>query len=269
MANLLAMKNIWHLFKIHPATYILILSFLFTGLIKNIILIYLIIFIHELGHVFIIKTLKYKILQIDIYPSGGVTKIDKPINTKISHDLLIASFGILFQIILSLIFKLLFYLSYIRISTYELFLTYNTTILIFNLLPIIPLDGYQILRCIGEIFFPYQKAFKISFIISAISIICFATYTKILSLNNYLIISFLLYKIIIELKNFKYQKVRFELERHLYYYPYQKIRYEKLLNLSLLKKNTYHYFKSNNTYLSEKKILKKKYSSLHFHTFNL
>ena len=256
------MKNIWHLFNIHFSTYLLILSFLLTGLIKNIILIYLIVIFHELGHILIIKLLGYKILRVDIYPSGGVTKIDKKINTKISHDLLIASFGILFQILLYFLFSFFYSLSFIRSSTYELFLTYNTTILIFNLLPIIPLDGYQLLRCIWEILFPFKKAFKISFIISVLSILLFITYNQIFSLNNYLIISFLVYKIIYEYKNFKYQNTRFQLERFLNDLPYRSIRNEKKLDLSFLKKNTYHYFKKGNTYVSEKKILERKFSTL-------
>lgn len=254
------MKNIWHLFNIHFSTYLLILSFLFTGLIKNIILIYLIVIFHELGHILIIKLLGYKILRVDIYPSGGVTKIDKKINTKISHDLLIASFGVFFQILLYLIFYFLYSFSFIRSSTYELFLTYNTTILIFNLLPIIPLDGYQFLRCIWEILFPFKKAFKISFVISLVSVLLFVTYNQIFSLNNYLIVSFLIYKIIYEYRNFKYQNTRFQLERYLNDFPYSKIKNEKKVDLALLKKDTYHYFKKDNTYVSEKKILEKKYS---------
>ena len=254
------MKNIKHLFNIHISTYFLILSFLFTGLIKNIILIYFIVLFHEFGHILIIKLLGYKILRVDIYPSGGITKIDKKINTKISHDLLIASFGIFFQIILYILFYFLYSFSFIRSSTYELFLTYNTTILIFNLLPIIPLDGYQFLRCIWEIFLPFKKAFKISFIISIISVLLFITYNHLCSLNNYLIITFLIYKIVYEYKNFKYQNYRFELERCLNDFPYRKIKNERKLDLALLKKDTYHYFKKDNTYISEKKILEKKYS---------
>ena len=63
-----------------------------------------------------------------------------------------------------------------------------------------------------------------------------------------------------EFKNFKYQNMRFQLERYLNDLPYQKIRNEKQLDLSLLKKDTYHYFKKDNTYVSEKQILKKKFS---------
>ncbi len=256
------MKNILHLFNIHISTYFFILSFLFTGLIKNIMLIYFIVIFHELGHIFIIKILGYKVLRVDIYPSGGVTKIDKKINTKLSHDIFIASFGIVFQIILYFIFTFLYSLSFIRSSTYELFVTYNITILIFNLLPIIPLDGYQLLRSIWEILFPYKKAFKISLVISVISILLFITYNQILSLNNYLVISFLIFKLVTELKNFKYQNMRFLLERYLNDLPYRKIKNESIIDLSLLKKDTYHYFKKGNTYVSEKKVLNKKFSLL-------
>ena len=225
-------------------------------------LIYFIVIFHELGHIFIIKILGYKVLRVDIYPSGGVTKIDKKINTKLSHDIFIASFGIVFQIILYFIFTFLYSLSFIRSSTYELFVTYNITILIFNLLPIIPLDGYQLLRSIWEILFPYKKAFKISLVISVISILLFITYNQILSLNNYLVISFLIFKLVTELKNFKYQNMRFLLERYLNDLPYRKIKNESIIDLSLLKKDTYHYFKKGNTYVSEKKVLNKKFSLL-------
>ncbi len=253
------MKSILPRFNIHLSTYFLILSFLFTGLIKNIILIYVIVLFHELGHIFIIKLLGYKIIRVDIYPSGGITRIDKKINTKISHDLFIASFGVIFQILLYFLFTFLYSSSFIRISTFKLFLTYNTTILLFNLLPIIPLDGYQLLRSLWEIFFPYKKAFKISFILSVLSILLFITYNHLFSLNNYLIITFLIYKMVYEYKNFKYQNYRFLLERYLHDFPYQKIKNEKEVDLSLLRKDTYHYFKRNNTYVSEKKLLKRNF----------
>ena len=260
------MKNIWHLFNIHTSTYFLILSFLFTGYIKNIILIYVIVFFHELGHIFIIKLLGYKIIRVDIYPSGGITRIDKKINTKLSHDILIASFGLVFQILLTFLFTFFASLSYIRSSTYEMFLTYNTTIFVFNLLPIIPLDGYKLLRCIWEILFPYKKAFQISFVVSLISVLLFLTYHQIFSLNNYLIVTFLIYKMITEFKNFKYQNERFLLERYLHDFPYHKIKNEKKLDLALLKKDTYHYFKKDHTYVSEKRVLKNKYRRNDFET---
>lgn len=244
-------------FKINSATYFLILTFLLTGLIKNIIIIYLIVVIHELGHIFIIKKLKYKIIKVEIYPMGGITSIDKKINTKIIHEIIISIFGILFQILLLIIMHILFKNNIIRESTYILFKSYNKTIMIFNLLPIIPLDGYIFLRSILEIIFPYKKTYYLSLIISIISIILFITYNEIFSLNNFLIISFLIYKIIISIKEFKYIYIRFLTERYLYDLPYQKLKYENKTNIDLLKKDTYHYFKEKDKIYSEKKVLTK------------
>ena len=122
------MKNIKNLFKINIATYFLIFSFLVTGLIKNVLLIYLIVIAHELGHIFIIKLLKYKIVRIDIYPSGGVTVVDKPINTPLKEELLIGIFGIIMQLVLDCLFYILVKNNIITLSTYELFLSYNKII---------------------------------------------------------------------------------------------------------------------------------------------
>jgi len=254
------MKNTRVLLNINVATYFLILTFLFTGLIKNIILIYLIVIFHELGHLFIIKLLKYQVLRIDIYPMGGVTKISKKINTSIKDELLISIFGIIFQLILYMIFWLLFKNGMISLNTFSLFSSYNKTIMIFNMIPIIPLDGYVFFRSFLELIFPYKKSFYISLIISIISIILFITFNELYSLNNYLIISFLIYKIYLTCKEFKYENLRFLLERHLFNLKYHKIKNEQKLNLNLLKKDTYHYFKQDNTYISEKKLLSKKFN---------
>lgn len=253
------MKNIRTLFKIHPATYFLIFTFLITGLIKNIILIYIIIMFHELGHIFIIKILGYKIKRVDIYPMGGVTLIDKKINSNLNHELLISIFGILFQFLLIVIIYILLLNGIIHASTYTLFKTYNFTIMIFNMLPIIPLDGYQFLRAITEKFLSFKKAFYLSFIISIIFILLFITYNQIFSLNNYLMISFLIYKMFTTFKDFKFQNLRFELERFLEDFSYHKIKYENNCDLQKLKKDTYHFFKGKDTYISEKKLLEKKY----------
>jgi len=118
------MKSTKIKFKINIATYFLILSFLFTGLIKNIILIYLIVVFHELGHIFIIKLLKYDIEEITIYPMGGVTKINKKINTPLKHEFLIAIFGVIFQIILMMFFDFLFVFNafYVKIILWMKFM---------------------------------------------------------------------------------------------------------------------------------------------------
>lgn len=255
------MKNIRSLFKINVATYFLILSFLLSGFIKNIIFIYLIVIVHELGHILLIKFYKENIVRVDIYPMGGVTTVDKKINTKISEELFIAMAGLLSQIVLGLIFFFIYKLRMISVSTYSLFVNYNKTIMLFNMLPIMPLDGYVIGRSLLEIIMPFKKSFYISFIISLIFIILFVTFNEFFSLNNYLIISFLIYKMIRQFKDFKFELLKFQLERYIMDIKYQKIKNEARIDLSLLKKDTYHFFKNKNTYIGEKQILHKKFGN--------
>ena len=121
--------------------YFLLLLFL-CGYLKIGIIIFSIVIIHELGHVFFIKMFKYEIIDITIYPFGGMTRIKKDINTPINKELFIAFGGILFQMILLGITMFL----PISIITKTIFWKYNLSIMIFNMLPIIPLDGSIILK---------------------------------------------------------------------------------------------------------------------------
>ena len=155
---------------------------------------------------------------------GGITTIDKKINTPIYKEIIIAIMGITFQILLFLIMNILFKHNLLKKEDFELFNTYNKTIMIFNLLPLIPLDGYQLLKSFLEIFFPFKLAFYLSFLISLISLIGFFSFQHLFSLNNYLIISFLIYKLYKEYKDFKFRHLKFLLERYLYHLPYHKIK---------------------------------------------
>ena len=70
-------------------------------------------------------------------------------------------------------------------------------------------------------------------------------------LDNYFIISFLIYKTFIYLKDYHYLQKRFLLERYLYNLEYQKID-NHTKNIQDLKKNVFHYFKENKRYINKK-----------------
>ena len=244
------MKNI----KVNSATlYFLLISFL-CGFIKNTIIIFGIVMFHELGHVFILKTLKYKINKITIYPFGGITTVDKDINTPLKHEFLIAIGGILFQACIFLIPR---FIS-INIQTIELIYKYNITIMLFNLLPIIPLDGSILANILFNKFFSFKRSYILNFIISIISIILFSTINFVYSLNNYLIIMFLIFKSIEYIKNANYIYNKFLLERYLRNYKFNYIKTSKG-NLNILKRDTYQYFIEDNKIKSEKEKLRERF----------
>ena len=124
------------------------------------------------------------------------------------------------------------------------------------MLPIVPLDGSKIINLLLEKFFSYNLSYKLNVIISFFSLFIFLLLNYIYHLDNYFIITFLLYKIIENIKNYKYLYQRFLLERYLYNFNYHKID-NNTKDLKDLRKDVLHYFKEDNKYIKEKVKLSK------------
>ena len=91
--------------NINPFFYFLALISIFTGLFKQFLIMYLIIIVHEFGHIFFALIFKYKIIKINIYPFGGYSIFQNDLNISFIKEFLVFLGGILFQFILYLIFK--------------------------------------------------------------------------------------------------------------------------------------------------------------------
>ena len=233
--------------------YFLLLLFL-CGYLKIGIIIFSIVIIHELGHVFFIKMFKYEIIDITIYPFGGMTRIKKDINTPINKELFIAFGGILFQMILLGITMFL----PISIITKTIFWKYNLSIMIFNMLPIIPLDGSIILNALLNKFFSFKLSYHLYFFISCLGIVLYLISNYWFALNNYLIVSLFVVKTYYAYKNYNYIFNKFLLERYLNKYEFKYLSTREG-NLDILKLDTYQYFKENKKIVGEDKKLQEKF----------
>lgn len=246
------MKNILSKFNVDASTYILLLIYFLCGYIKATLIIYLIVIVHELGHIVISYFCGYKIKKVTIYPFGGITETNNYLNSPLKKDLFVFLGGIFFQIILGLILNFIVPISSNFLSMFN---RYNFFIFMFNLFPIIPLDGYLILNVILNKFFSYYKSLWISLIISLFSLCLFIYFYQ----SNYVIVFFLLFNLINYLKNIELLYNRFILERHLYDFEFNKIKYFNKENLKYLSKECLCYFKNNSKYRSEKTILAKRF----------
>ena len=235
--------------------YFLLLLFL-CGYLKLGIIVFIIVVFHEMGHILFIKLFKYKIINVTLYPFGGITKVDKDINTPLNKELLIACGGIIFQLILFIII----YFVPINVITKELLYKYNMSILLFNMLPIIPLDGSIIINSLLNKIFSYKVSYYLYIIISIIFSIFYLFFNYWYSLNNYLIVLLFIIKTYYAIKNYKYLKTRFLLERYLNKYEYKYIS-TKTGDLDILKIDTYQYFKENNKIVSEYSKLKEMFDT--------
>lgn len=245
------MKNIFDKIKIHSSTYVMVLIGLLAGYLKNIFIILLIVLVHEVGHVFFFLLFRIEIDSIVIYPFGGVSKVNKKIHERIYKDILISLGGIIFQIFLYIVFILLYKENIIVDSTYNMFVTYNRSIILFNLIPIIPLDGSKLFLSVFSKFLSYRDSYVGMIIISIVSFIVFIMYNWVFKLNDLVIYVFLIRELLIVIKDFKYVMNKFYLERIIYDNYYNGIINNKnsILDMRLDK---YYYFKDENRYINEK-----------------
>jgi len=249
MVNLLTMKS---LFKINIFTYILLILSFLSGYYKEISIILFILIVHELGHFFLMKLFNIKVNKITIYPYGGMIKSNILINTNSLKILLISLGGIINQIILFLLIYLFNTIGLINDNLYTIFNYSNISIIIFNLLPIYPLDGYKILNSILELFLSFKNSLIISLIVNIVCLISFIIYLFLYKINNYIIVIFLLTVFFKYLSEIKYIFNKLYIERIIY-----KMEYKGLVSvdkLSNLHKNKFNYINGvkENEYISSK-----------------
>ncbi len=250
------MKNT--LIKIDISTYLFILLAFLAGYIKSILLIYLIVIIHEFGHFFFFKIFKINVIKMVIYPFGGITIVDKKIHERIYKTIICSLGGLIFQIFLFFIFLFLLKYNFINNYTFTLFKTYNLTLFLFNLLPIIPLDGSKIYFAILTKYISFRLSYYLMLILNMIFLILFVSYIMIFRVNDFILITFLVLEYIKEIKNFKYTINKFYLERILSPHFYNAI-INNCSNINHFKINKFYYLKEDNKYINEKDYLLKYY----------
>ena len=245
--------------EFHYTYLIIALGFILTGYFPNLIIFTSIIIIHELGHYTIAKINKLNVEKIIIYPYGGLVKMNNPINTSIKKELAVAISGILFQLIYYLIIIILHKQGIIRDYIFNLFAMYNTSILTFNILPIHPLDGSKILNLLLSTILPFNLSNKLNIIISIITLILLITINYYqFNYTTILIIGVILDNLIKYRKQLKYIFNKFLLERYIYKLTYNKTK--KISKINNMYKEKYHILKENNTYITEKQALSKKFN---------
>lgn len=231
------------------------IGFILSGYISNLLVFTSIILVHESGHFLMAKSNNFQVDKIIIYPYGGITKINTKLNENINKELSVAISGIIMQILFYIIIYILYKNNYIREYIFNLFYIYNKNILIFNILPIIPLDGSKILKLILYKYIPYKLSNKIMIYIS------FTLLITLLLINYYelnytmlMTITILINNIYNNYKAINYLFYRFILERYLYHYKYKDSRIIK--KIDNMYKNKNHIFNIHEKYIREEEYIK-------------
>ena len=209
--------------KIHPLTYLyLFLAFISRSSYYVAFLLFSI--LHEIGHYLVALYFSFEIEKIMILPFGGFLLLKDLGNHYVYEEI-----GML---LCGPFINLIWFIFFLFIKE-PLLAKINIYILIFNLLPVYPLDGSKLLLLFLSYFIDYQKAMQIQIKVSLLFICILWIITK--QIGRKIILGYLFYQVILYLKNYRLiymetlmsdhlSKKRVKINKHLEYFrPYQNI----------------------------------------------
>ncbi|MGE8206088.1 M50 family metallopeptidase [Heyndrickxia sp. NPDC080065] len=202
---------------IHPLFWIVVGIAVLTARFQDLIILFSIIFVHEMGHGAMAHFFSWKIKKISILPFGGVAEMDEHGNRPLKEELLVIAAGPIQHVWLSALMYLLFKVNLVSLSFFEMFMSYNMMILVFNLLPIWPLDGGKFLHILFSVNKPFLESVRVSLISSFIFLIVFHLLSIIISpfnLNIWIVVIYLYLSLWAEWKQMNFVFMRFLLERY-------------------------------------------------------
>ncbi len=202
--------------SIHPLFWMTIgLSFL-TGRFREMLLLFAVVLIHEVGHATAARFLGWRVTEIVLLPFGGVAVVDEHGNRPLKEELIVILAGPV-QHVWMMGGGLLLHEMGLWNEMYDLFMLHNMMVLLFNLLPIWPLDGGKLLFLFYTMIYPFKAAHRMmlqSSLVFLFILILLTAYFFPFHLNLWMVIVFLCAAHFKEWKHHPYIYVRFLLERY-------------------------------------------------------
>ncbi|MFS0636280.1 M50 family metallopeptidase [Mesobacillus foraminis] len=228
-------KTISLLTKIHfhPLLWVVVALAIATAHFIELSLLLLVIFIHEMGHAAAASFFSWRIKKISLLPFGGVAEMDEHGNRSLYQETVVVLAGPIQHIWMLGVSYGLFSAGLVPAYWHDRFLEFNLMVLLFNLLPIWPLDGGKLVFLLLSFRKAFPEAHMQTICISAAALGIFMLaimFTGPFTLNVWIIIGFLIFSLYYEWRHRRYVFIRFLMER--YYGNQGDFRLLKPLNVS-------------------------------------
>jgi stage IV sporulation protein FB len=185
-------------FRLHPLFVLLMLLSVMTGRWLEIVTLFAIVLFHELGHLAMALRFGWRIRELKLLPFGGVLEVEEAGTVPAREEALVAIAGPLQNVFLAGCGALAGWAGWVEAGWADDFIRANAFIALFNLLPILPLDGGKLLQSWMSSRIPYHRTLiwstRISLLFSAATVLAALyplLYGDLLQLNVLLIGTFL------------------------------------------------------------------------------
>lgn len=214
--------------SLHPLFVIVMLLSIATGRFFELSLLFLIVLVHEFGHVWAARLAGATVRTVQLLPFGGVAVIEDRGRLSAQAEIAIAAAGPLQNVWMIAVAMLLKQLGAFDEAFLDYFIYANSIIALFNLLPVPPLDGGKIVQALASCMAPYYSALLWSGragIAASVAVMGYSLLPLLqgggIRLNLLLIGSFLLYSNWTDHRNLPYRFLAFLMNRDTVYERYR------------------------------------------------
>jgi stage IV sporulation protein FB len=162
-------------YRFHPLFVLLMLCSIFIGYFIELLTLFTIVFIHELGHVSMAKRFGWRVKEVQLLPFGGVAVVEESGNIPAYEEIWVALAGPLQNVWMAVFAYAMNQYGVGDSVWWEYFMQANILIGLFNLLPIQPLDGGKICVALLSFRLCYYKTLRycawLSLALSAVLVI--------------------------------------------------------------------------------------------------
>jgi len=144
-------------FRLHPLFVLVMIASIATGRFAELVTLFLIVLWHEMGHLAAALRFGWTVKEIKLLPFGGVLEVEEAGIVPAREELWVALAGPAQNVVLAGIGYLFGHLGWIDQGWSDDFVRANALIGLFNLLPVLPLDGGRIMQAWISVQVPYHR----------------------------------------------------------------------------------------------------------------
>jgi stage IV sporulation protein FB len=155
-------------YRFHPLFTLMLIGSVITGYLLEAVTLFGIVFLHEMGHVVAAKSFGWNVKEVQLLPFGGVAVVEELGAVPAHEDLIVALAGPLqhvWMIFFAIIMRLL---NPVSTEWWNYFIEVNLMIGLFNLLPVLPLDGGRVLQSLFGYMMPYHRSIFYTTVLSLV-----------------------------------------------------------------------------------------------------
>ncbi|MCD9022708.1 M50 family metallopeptidase [Cohnella silvisoli] len=145
------------IFRLHPLFVLVMIASILTGRFADLATLFFIVLWHELGHLITALRYGWTVKEVKLLPFGGVVEVEEAGTLPVREEVWVAIAGPVQNVILATVGYLLGQAGWIDKGWSDDFVRANALIGLFNLLPVLPLDGGRMLQAWISLQVPFHR----------------------------------------------------------------------------------------------------------------